>query len=422
MNQNIKDFNDLIARASQYLASQLSYAPSTVGEYRKIWKQIRAYMASNEITSYGQNVKDQILRQHLGTRSIRELSYDEKRFYNGVHMLFEFQQSGKINLPPRPRKAPLVFGGILGKTILDFLEYKRMEERLSKTRLDCYRRHLFGFLTYCHKHQITSINEVGLSIILCYLGQLDPRSTPVYLAISTLRGFMKYAFEQNLIAVDYAKKIPRYKTVNQPKLPSTYSKEEIEKLIASVVRSSACGKRNYAMILLAARLGLRASDISRLRFESLHWESSTIHFRQFKTGKDLTLPLLTDVGNAVIDYLKYCRPASDEPYVFLTERPPYGPFPSGNMVTHVVQRAFKKAGINTQGRKFGAHALRHTLAFRMLEESTVLPVISEVLGHESTESTRYYLRIDLKSMQQCILDVPVVAAGFYEQKGGAFYE
>jgi len=140
-----------------------------------------------------------------------------------------------------------------------------------------------------------------------------------------------------------------------------------------------------------------------------------------KTGKELVLPLLPDEGNAVIDYLRYARPESNEPYVFLTERPPYCPFPTSNVVTHVVQRAFRKAGVDTSGRKFGPHSLRHSLGFRMLEQNTVLPVISEVFGHQSTESTRYYLRIDLESMKQCMLEVPLVATSFYHQKGGMFY-
>ena len=199
-------------------------------------------------------------------------------------------------------------------------------------------------------------------------------------------------------------------------------KEEIEKLISSVERSSSIGKRNYAIILIASRLGLRASDISMLKFENLHWNTCTIEIKQFKTGKELILPLLPDVGNAIIDYLKYGRPRSEEPYVLLTERPPYGHFPTSNVVTHVVQRAFKNAEINIKCRRFGPHSLRHSLGFRMLEKSTVLPVISEVLGHESTESTRYYLRIDLKSMMQCMLDVPPVPTDFYEQKGGIFYD
>jgi integrase len=239
--------------------------------------------------------------------------------------------------------------------------------------------------------------------------------------LSTLRVFIGYLFNTGIIPKDYSGLIPRARIVSQPKLPSTYSKEEVAQVIKAVDRSIGIGKRNYAIILMAARFGLRASDIGRLRFDHLNWQQSRIEMDQYKTGKKLTLPILADVGNAIIDYLKYGRPKMDSPYVFLTARPPFQPFPSSNVVTHIVQRAFQKSGVSIANKRFGPHSLRHSLGFQMLQESVILPVISEVLGHQSTESTRYYLRIDLESMRQCVLDVPPVDKAFYLQKGGIFY-
>jgi integrase len=204
-------------------------------------------------------------------------------------------------------------------------------------------------------------------------------------------------------------------------MPSIYTTEEIENLIGSVDISCAVGKRDYAIILLAARLGMRASDIANLKFENIFWERNTIDLTQFKTGKKIELPLLTEVGNAIVDYLKYGRPKLNEPFVFLCARSPFNPIHTC-VITQIVQHAFVKTGINTKDRKHGPHALRHSLAGRLLERQTVLPVISEVLGHENTESTRFYLRVDLTSMRQCALDVPEVLPSFYNQKGGIFYE
>jgi site-specific recombinase XerD len=338
-------------------------------------------------------------------------------------MLSDFQETGHIKILHYPRKKPIVFFGPIGVIINAFLDYKRIEERLSIIRIRSYQLNLSRFLRFCNGHNISSICDIDMVVILCFLSEMDcGNETPVSVVISALRGFMKFVFDEKLLNTDYSKKIPQYKSVIQPKLPSTYAKGEIEKLVSSVERSSTIGKRNYAIILIAVRLGLRASDISKLKFENLHWNTNTIEIAQFKTGKGLVLPLLPDVGNAIIDYLRFGRPKSAEPYIFLTERPPYGHFTTSNVVTHVVQRAFINAGINIKNKRFGPHSLRHSLGFRMLEQSTVLPVISEVLGHESTKSTRYYLRIDLKSMRQCILDVPPVPPDFYEQKGGAFYE
>ena len=423
MNNQNKEFNDLISSALYYLENQLFYALSTVDEYRKFWKRIRDFMALNGIKRYTPDVGKQIIDHQCNDSSVKELSHYERCFIKSILMLSEFQEASHIKMPVRHRKKQIIFSGQVGEIISDFLDYKRVEERLSIIRLHFYQRNLFRFLNFCNEKRICSVKEIDLVVILRFLNEMDCRKeTPVYVVISALRGFMKYAFDEKLLATDYSKKIPRYKVVIQQKLPSTYSKEEIEQLISSVERSSQTGKRNYAIILMAARLGLRASDISKLKFENLHWNTSTIEIEQFKTGKELVLPLLPDVGNAIIDYLKYGRPKSPEPCVLLTGRPPYGHFTTSNVVTHVVQRAFIHAGIDIKGKRFGPHSLRHSLGFRMLEQSRVLPVISEVLGHESTRSTRYYLRIDLKSMRQCILDVPPVPADFYEQKGGAFYD
>lgn len=423
MNKRDKDLNALISDAADYLESKLGYSPGSTGRHRKNWNRIRTFIASDGIKCYNQDVEKQILSHKFKDRNMRELSRTEKEFYNSVKMLSEFQVTGKIKVYPRMDRKKFVFNGPIGEAITNFLNYKSVEQRLSTVRIHCYQRYLFQFLNHCKNKGIRSISEIDLAFILHYIGELDcKKGTPVNTIISTLRNFIKYLFDQQLLDVDYSMKIPKYRSVSQPKLPSTYSKEEIEKLITSLDRSSATGKRNYAIILIAAKLGLRASDISRLKFDDLYWDKSTIEIKQYKTGKELTLPLLADVGNAIIDYLKYGRPPSDEPYVFLMQRPPHGHFPTSNVVTHVVQRAFRRAGIDIKGKRFGPHSLRHTLGFRMLQERTILPVISEVLGHESTESTRYYLRIDLKSMQQCMLDISPVALDFYMQKGGVFYE
>ena len=425
MNEQIKEFHELMSKAGDYLESELSYSLSTISRYRWAWKEIKNYMILNKIERYDQKVETLLLQNRLGDRGIQKLSENERYIYHGSRMLTEFKSTGTITAPARSQRKEdsIFFDGAIGGAITGFLEHKRLKERLRVSTLYGYRQNLFPFLQYCNKNGIGSLEDIDLGFILGYLGQLNCRKkTVVQVTILALRSFMKYAYQQKLLAIDYSNKIPRYRSVNQPRLPSTYSKEEIERLIISVDKSNSLGKRNYAIILLAARLGLRASDISRLKFTELHWDTSTIEIMQVKTGKELVLPILPDVGNALIDYLKYGRPKSESPFVFLIAKAPYAQFHTSQVVTHVVQRAYKKAGIDVKGRKFGAHSLRHSLGFRMLEESTALPIISEVFGHQSTESTRYYLRIDLKSMRQCMLDVPPVPTSFYQQKGGVFYE
>ncbi len=422
MKEKVKDFNLLLSEVTDYLKTKLHYQPCTIEKHNATWRWIKQFMDSKHLKRYSPRVEKKILYHRFGHRNTTQLNRQEKTVHNGIKMLTEFAVTGAIKVMPRMDRRTFVLDGSIGALMQQFIEYKKVECRLSLVRIRCYERYLYRFLQYCNKKKVYSIKKIDLPFILHFIGDLDcTKGTPVDTIICTVRNFIKYAFEEKYLKVDYSSKIPKARTIEQPKLPSTYTKLEIEKLITSVERSSASGKRNYAIILIAARLGLRASDIARLKFDSLRWDTNTIGITQVKTGKELVLPLLPDVGNAIIDYLKYARPESEEPHVFLTERPPHGSFTTSNVVTHVVQRAFRKAGIDINERKFGPHALRHSLGFRMLENNTVLPVISDVFGHESTESTRYYLRIDLQSMKQCMLDVPLVAENFYKQKGGYFY-
>ncbi|GAC1382926.1 MAG: hypothetical protein NVSMB45_09680 [Ginsengibacter sp.] len=378
-------------------------------------------MKKKRLKLYGKDVENKVLQYRFNNRLSKELSRNEKEFYNSVKMISEFLLTDKISILPRIERKYLMFTGILTGVINQFINEKR-ECRLSKSSIRYFIRNLFQFSSYCNSRGISSPKEIDLSFILLYLKEIvTPKGLPCIPILSTLRGFVKFLYEHKLIQEDFSNKIPKYRRISQPKIPSTYSKEEVQQLIESVDRSSQIGKRDYAVVLIAARLGLRASDIASLKFENLHWDKSIIKLQQHKTGKELILPLLPDVGNAIIDYMKYGRQQSDQPYIFLCHRPPYGHFTNSNIVTHIVQRAFLKCGLVDKQRKFGSHALRHTLGFRMLQESTLLPVITEVFGHQSSESTRYYLRIDLKSMKQCMLNVPPVSIKFYNQKGGLFY-
>ena len=205
------------------------------------------------------------------------------------------------------------------------------------------------------------------------------------------------------------------------KLPSVYDADEIKRIEDEVDQASAVGKRDYAMLLLATRLGLRSSDIAGLRFENLDWDRNIICLTQSKTKKVVELPLLTDIGEAIINYLKYGRPVSDLQQVFLSACAPYRPV-NRLIINGAISRTIISSGVDITDRRFGPHAMRHTLASQLLRNGISLPVISETLGHSDTQVTMNYLRIDINNLMRCSLDVPLVSTSFYEQKGGVFYE
>jgi len=300
--------------------------------------------------------------------------------------------------------------------MLSYIAYKKSYGIARDTEED-YKYHFEYFLNYMNDIGITELNSINQQFLLNYANQLG-FCTPYirHRNLSIIKGYLRYLYDQGQTEVDCSRMIPKDKYVKQPKLPSTYSKDEVNSLISVIDRSSPKGKRDFAMVLITARLGLRASDVCDLTFENIQWEKSLIILIQQKTKKRIELPLLSEIGEAIIDYLKYGRPESKLPYIFLHVTSPYDRL-NRSTLHSIVCLYLRKAGIKfKEKRKHGPHALRHSLAGILLEKKTPIPVISEVLGHKNTESTRYYLRIDINSLRQCVLEVPPVNTSFYERR------
>jgi integrase len=175
-------------------------------------------------------------------------------------------------------------------------------------------------------------------------------------------------------------------------------------MLACVERDGPVGKRDYTVLLLASRLGLRASDVRTLTFDNIDWENAVIKIVQTKTGEPLTLPLVPEVGWALIEYIQHSRPQTDAKELFVRLRPPHTPMSNFNAI---VIKYLRRAEIPIEAHKHhGLHSLRHSLATRLLEESTPLHVIQEVLGHLNAESTSVYMGVDIGQLKQCALEVP----------------
>jgi len=257
-------------------------------------------------------------------------------------------------------------------------------------------------------HGVNEISEVSLGNILGYLENLAfCKQGTISKATVPMKGFFHYLYEKGVCPTDYSYDIPTDSKARLAKLPDTYSTDDIRRLLESVDRSNPKGIRNYAILLVFAETGLRSSDVCGLKFEHILWEKNLISLVQYKTGMPVDVPLLPMVGNAVIHYLKYARHESSLPNVFLTLNAPYRPLTVPQM-RNIVLEYLQKSGVAEEKPKMkkGPHALRHSLAGRLLDNHTPLPVISGILGHVSSETTAVYLGIDINSLRQCALEVP----------------
>jgi integrase len=179
----------------------------------------------------------------------------------------------------------------------------------------------------------------------------------------------------------------------------------VAKILEAVDRGNPCGKRDYAIILLITRLGLRGIDVKRLRFADLDWPGNRLSVVQAKTGHRVQLPLLKDVGWAIIDYIRHGRPPSECPQVFLRHTAPIGPFSDQDHLHQILVKHARAAHVPLgENRRHGMHSLRHTLATRLLEHGTPIEQISDILGHQTVTATGAYLKSSLRLLAQCALD------------------
>jgi integrase len=190
-----------------------------------------------------------------------------------------------------------------------------------------------------------------------------------------------------------------------------YSGEEVERLLSSVDRTTDLGKRDYAILILAAHLGLRSSDIVGLSFNDIDYMAKTIKTVQTKTGRPLTLVMNAEVEEAVTDYIQNGRPESSSGIIFLSPQAPFSPLSAGTGFA-AAQKHFNLAGIAARGRNRGTHALRASYATALAAKGTPYAVVQEALGHEDPESAKYYVRIDANRLRMCALDIPKPAGAF----------
>jgi integrase len=200
------------------------------------------------------------------------------------------------------------------------------------------------------------------------------------------------------------------------KLPTTYTDEEISRMILAVERGSSIGKRDYLVLLLASEYGWRASDITGFQFSWIDWDKNIISFNQHKTGVAVQYSLLSSVGNAIIDYLKNGRPDTKAQEIIVGHDTLKGGKKLSSPTIHsIVAKYLRAANIeNWKQKKHGPHALRFSLATNMLKNNISIPIIASILGHQSTKYTKRYIALDVDQLKKCALPIPSLKTTVFE--------
>ncbi len=325
-----------------------------------------------------------------------------------LKMLADFNE-GKVP-PSRYIQKAMELETSLFQDIVESYQQYYLRCGYSLSGMKNYRREAVRLLRFCETNGQTSVSEISAPLIQDYLLTLEGKAkATIKNALGGVRSFLRYLYLEGLTEKNYGDDIIPLKVKGQRRIPSVWKHDEVLKLLSVIDRGNPSGKRDYAMILMVARLGIRIGDLCRLQFKNIDWKSGKINFVQGKTSQPLSLPLLRDVGWALIDYIQHGRPNVESPYIFLTHIAPFKPFDEDNHHSRMIRKYMNLAHLpysNTQ--KCGMHSLRHTLATTMLENHEEYKSITAALGHRSEESAGVYLKASVELLRDCALEVPEV--------------
>lgn len=391
-----------------------NYSRNRIGVYKTLWRHgIVPFMEARGLRKYQTSVGAMFVETCHRNGTVRQ---QEREKIRSIQVLDDMLLTGHI----RKRCLTPVYhrlDGELGKDMEKLIQHLTNLRR-SRTTIGDYRLYLSEFLHHLEAEGVRHKENIAENHIVSFVLAHPTNKVNI---VSALRVLFRFWKEEGLLERDFSQFFESFRVRHPERVPSFFTKEEVLRIENSIARSNAVGKRNYAMTLLASRLGLRASDIANLKFGEIDWDNNLLTITMRKTRKVIQLPLLAEVGNSIVDYLKNGRPKSSLDQVFLSSRAPYTGATKA-CVCAAINEIILKSGVDVHLKHHGPHSLRHSLASAMLSEETTLPVISESLGHRHTDTTMVYLKIDIPSLMKCALPVPSVAEGFYMQRGGAFYE
>lgn len=408
------DLEELTREVSLELERR-NYGQAYILEAIAFWERLKRWCSEVQRRHFSKAIGYRYLDEVLGFHILpcRNISVYKKKHLRAVKMLVSFMEEGCFEFRS-PRVEPK-YNEELTPWVIGFLDASK-ERGSSRSTLEGRRRMLLRFSGF--------MDSEGLELVRLDVVRMEKFFLSLPLSGSTvndyrsvMKKFFDFLFEQGAIGKNLRGFVLKGSRSPEPqKVMDTYTEEEIRTMLSKMDRSSAIGKRNYVVVLLAASYGLRSGDITSLRFSEIDWKTSQIRIVQDKTKEPLELPLFASIGNAIINYWQNGRPteAKDDTIIVSHMKGTIGERLKSPTIHSIVSAAFSSADIpGWREKKHGAHSLRHSLATNMLKRNVSLPIISTVLGHRSTETSKTYIGVNIDRLRVCSLQIPPIHSRFY---------
>jgi integrase len=394
---------------------RLGYKPSTLKWYRGCWRRLERYFASRGACEFSLDIAMAWVDEACGGFFAKEqagtLKQTDVYLFRVAAMLDDFAVHGSVLR--RYSRSVSKLSAEQADVLAGFGAWLRAEDCAVST-VRAYGTVAGEFLAFtANRGGLAALDGAVIGAFVTTLAGYQAKT--VEHRLCAVRSLLRFATASGLTNADVLEKVPAVKSIRQARVPSVWEAADVAKVLEAIDRANPSGKRDYAIVLLICRLGLRGVDVKRLGFADLDWSGNRVSVVQAKTGRRVVLPLLKDVGWAIIDYIRHGRPASDCPQVFLRHTAPIGPFSDQDHLHQILVKHARAArvGLGEQRRR-GMHSLRHTLATRLLEDGTPVERIADILGHQSVESTGVYLKSSLRLLAKCALDPDAPASSTSE--------
>jgi integrase/recombinase XerD len=391
-------FGDYPERFRQYL-SQRNYAESTIARYLHYVSILAGRMEAERIPVHD---LDEAQAEGLiaGTGHVPRtkiyVTFVVRRF---VQYLNE-HGVGKLPLPPTAKE--------LARAELrrDFETYLRRQRGLSERTISKYWIFADRFLEFHFGENVGNLSQIRPTDIVEFLQHLATRKTQVDKnASSYLRAFARYLFMTGKTTTNLALLVPTVARRYGARLPRHLTPEQVDILLKAVRSCRTTARRDYAMVLLQARLGLRAPEVVAMQLDDIDWRSGEIMIRG-KGDRHDRLPLPQDVGKAIADYIKLDRVTKSR-VLFVTHSPPHRPFKHGGVLNLILREAFARTGLKSPVPYVGSHVLRHSLAVGLVRKGASIEEIADILRHRRRSTTLLYARLDVDGLRTVAQPWPV---------------
>jgi len=386
--------------------ANLRYSGDVIDQHVHEWLRFSRYCDNTGIDVpsciYAQEVKD-YLRGRLPRGS-----ESRRRFIRAsLRILIEADDRG--NFARRRHAPPWPTTALFKKWVPPYVGFLKEHRGVSEKTLRKNNLVLCKFTEFVEGlgiHDLSSLKTTHVHDFCMNPGRRKPVTWGSYMGI--VRRFLRYVFIRQGMEQDLSFAVGGVKHYRHAGLYDVLTQPELDRVLTCIDRSNALGLRDHAILLLAARYGMRPSDIRQIHLDNIHWREGCIVFCQSKTSKHLTLPLLPEVSDALIAYLREGRPSTQARNIFVRHKAPFEPFAPTDNLSRVMTKTLRRAGLDQRPGARGLYLLRHTLATRMLGANVPIKMISDILGHTSTDSTLGYTKIDLPALRSASLSMAEV--------------